>query len=106
MGSWKDAMEQAEADLAAEREAKAAAKQAAKQTKKAKKAEPKPKKHVRRQKVSDTGGECPRCGSSQWKPKRSVKGKTAGLAFGVVGVAAAPKSQVECLACGKMFRRA
>jgi hypothetical protein len=102
VGSWKEAMERAEADLAAEREGKAAAKQAAKRVKKD---EPKQKKHVRRQKVSDTGGECPRCGSSQWKPKRSVKGKTAGLAFGVVGVAAAPKSQVECVACGKMFRR-
>jgi ssDNA-binding Zn-finger/Zn-ribbon topoisomerase 1 len=91
MGSWKDALAQAEADLAAEREEKAAAKQA-------KKAEPKPKTHVRRQKVSATGGECPRCGSSQWKAKRSVKGK---VGFGL----AAPKSQVECVGCGKMFRR-
>jgi uncharacterized protein with PIN domain len=53
---------------------------------------------VRRQKVSKNDGECPKCGSSQWKAKRSVKGK---VTFGVV----APKSQVECVGCGKMFRR-
>jgi hypothetical protein len=100
MGFWADMNAQGQEILAAEREEKAAAKQA-------KKAEPKPKKSIRRPKVSDVGGACPNCGTSQWQPKRSVKGKTTGalLAGGWLGAAAAPKSQVKCVGCGKMFRR-
>lgn len=44
------------------------------------------------------GGGCPKCGSQAFKAKRSVKGKLAG---GVL----APKTQVKCVGCGKMYKR-
>lgn len=42
---------------------------------------------------------CPKCGSTQFKAKRSLKGKMLG------GVLLAPKSRVKCEACGKQFKR-
>jgi hypothetical protein len=41
---------------------------------------------------------CPRCGGSQFKARRSKKGI---LAVGVL----APKTQVQCVACGAKFKR-
>lgn len=47
----------------------------------------------------DTGGvHCPKCGSTSFKPHRSIKGKVAG---GLL----APKSKLRCLICKKEFRR-
>lgn len=48
-------------------------------------------------KVADAGA-CPKCGGSQFVPKRSLKGKMAG---GVL----APKSRVKCITCGKEYKR-
>src|SRR5262245_13938753 len=53
---------------------------------------------------------CPKCGSTEFTAKRSMKGKliggTIGVAtLGIAGAAAAalaPKSQVKCVACGSM----
>lgn len=47
---------------------------------------------------TDAGLACPKCGSTQFTAKRSVKGK---LVAGVL----APKTQVKCVACGTMFKR-
>lgn len=43
-------------------------------------------------------GACPRCGGTNFKAKRSVKGK---VAAGLL----APKTQVKCTSCGLMFKR-
>lgn len=56
---------------------------------------------------------CPKCGSTQFTAKRSMKGKliggTIGVAtLGIAGPAAAalaPKTQVKCVACGTMYKR-
>lgn len=42
---------------------------------------------------------CPRCGSTSFKARRSLKGKVLG------GFLFAPKSRVKCEACGKQFKR-
>lgn len=49
-------------------------------------------------KMGPAGLACPRCGSTQFTAKRSMKGK---LAAGVL----APKTQVRCVACGAMYKR-
>lgn len=41
---------------------------------------------------------CPKCGSTAFKSKRSLKGK---VAMGLM----APKSRVRCEACGETFKR-
>lgn len=48
--------------------------------------------------ATDTGIHCPKCGSTSFKPHRSLKGK---VALGVL----APKTKLECLVCKKEFRR-
>lgn len=66
---------------------------------------------VRRKKISKAGDtstgalSCPHCGGQQFTAKRSKKGKTIGVITVGVGVLAAPKSQVKCVTCGKMFKR-
>ena len=45
--------------------------------------------------ITDKGG-CPKCGAQAFKAKRSAVGKLAG---GIL----APKSRVQCIACGKEF---
>jgi hypothetical protein len=47
---------------------------------------------------TEGGLACPRCGGTQFKAKRSVKGK---VAAGLL----APKSQVRCVTCGAVFKR-
>lgn len=61
----------------------------------------------RREKFStvSSDGRCPRCGGPQFKAKRSKKGKAAGAVAGVLGILAAPKTQVRCESCGLMFKR-
>jgi len=41
---------------------------------------------------------CPKCGGTNFTAKRSVKGK---IGIGLL----APKTQVKCITCGKMFKR-
>ena len=66
---------------------------------------------IRRKKLSKAGEvgagglQCPKCGGTQFTAKRSKKGKVLGVVTVGVGVVAAPKTQVKCVACGKMFRR-
>lgn len=66
---------------------------------------------MRRKKISkagatDEGGiACPKCGGTQFTAKRSMKAKTLGVATVGVGAALAPKSQVKCVTCGKMYKR-
>lgn len=49
--------------------------------------------------VQTQGGlACPNCGGTSFRPHRSLKGK---LVLGLL----APKSRVECVACGKEFKR-
>lgn len=43
-------------------------------------------------------GACPRCGSTQFTAKRSMKGK---MAAGIL----ATKTQVRCVGCGQTYRR-
>lgn len=54
---------------------------------------------------AESGGACPKCGGFQFIAKRSKKGKTIGVVTVGVGALAAPKSQVKCVSCGKMYRR-
>ncbi|HEX8770154.1 MAG TPA: hypothetical protein VF711_05235 [Acidimicrobiales bacterium] len=54
---------------------------------------------------NEAGLACPRCGGAQFTAKRSVKGKTVGIATLGVGGLIAPKSQVKCVTCGAMFKR-
>jgi hypothetical protein len=74
---------------------------------------------TKQQRLSEVGSKteaglaCPKCGSTQFKAKRSARGKliggTVGVAtLGVLGPAAAalaPKSQVRCVACGTTYKR-
>ena len=66
---------------------------------------------MRRKKISKAGNNngdgiaCPKCGGTQFTAKRSMKAKTLGVATVGVGAAVAPKSQVKCVTCGKMFKR-
>jgi hypothetical protein len=46
----------------------------------------------------DAGLACPKCGGTQFKAKRSAKGK---VAAGLL----APKTQVRCVTCGTTYRR-
>lgn len=48
--------------------------------------------------ATEDGVRCPKCGSSSFKSKRSLKGKIAG---GLL----APKTRVKCEVCGKQFKR-
>jgi hypothetical protein len=49
---------------------------------------------------------CPRCGGTQFKPKRSASGKAGSfVVFGPVGPAMAKKDNVQCVTCGKTFTR-
>jgi len=56
------------------------------------------------QKLSQAGAtedgtiRCPKCGSTAFRSKRSLKGK---LAAGLL----APKTRVKCEVCGKQFKR-
>lgn len=59
-----------------------------------------------RTKLSKAGGRgvdgtlrCPKCGGTNFKAKRSAKGKLLG------GFLLAPKSRVKCETCGKQFKR-
>lgn len=64
---------------------------------------------IRRKKFSkatDGSGGCPKCGSVQFTAKRSKKAKAIGVVTVGVGALAAPKSQVKCVGCGAMYRRA
>jgi hypothetical protein len=54
---------------------------------------------------ADGGVACPNCGGTQFTAKRSKKGKAIGFATLGVGGLVAPKSQVKCVVCGKMFKR-
>jgi len=67
-------------------------------------------------KVGDRTGDsrelkCPNCGGTNFKAKRSIKGKLGMAAAGVTVVggplvaALAPKTQVKCVTCGTMFKR-
>lgn len=48
---------------------------------------------------------CPKCGGTQFEPKRSFTGKAIGVATVGVGAVLAPKSRVRCVTCGKEFKR-
>jgi len=64
-------------------------------------------------KVDDAGVlHCPKCGGTQFESKRSGFGKSVGagigllsLGVGAVAIAAAPKTRVRCVTCGKTFTR-
>lgn len=47
---------------------------------------------------TEDGIRCTKCGSDSFRAKRSLKGK---LALGVL----APKTRVECVVCGKDYKR-
>ncbi len=42
---------------------------------------------------------CPKCGGTQFKAKRSARGKVIGTVTLGVGGVLAPKSRVRCVAC-------
>lgn len=48
---------------------------------------------------------CPDCGGTDFKAKRSTRAKVLGGAAVGVGALLAPKSRVECVACGETFKR-
>jgi len=48
---------------------------------------------------------CPKCGGTQFKAKRSAKGKTIGAIAGVAGAMLAPKSRVRCVTCKTEYVR-
>lgn len=53
-----------------------------------------------------TGGlACPKCGGTQFKAKRSAKGKAIGAVAGVAGAMLAPKSRVRCVTCKTEYVR-
>ena len=56
-------------------------------------------------KAEGGGVACPKCGGTQFEPKRSFKGKAIGVATIGVGAVLAPKSRVRCVTCGKEFKR-
>ncbi len=48
---------------------------------------------------------CPKCGGTAFTAKRSMLGKSTGVVTLGLGALIAPKSQVKCVTCGKMFLR-
>jgi DNA-directed RNA polymerase subunit RPC12/RpoP len=62
------------------------------------------KARLNKSKISQVGKQtggglaCPKCGSTQFKAKRSAGGK-------VMGGVLAPKTRVRCVACGQQFMR-
>lgn len=53
---------------------------------------------------TDGGVACPKCGGTQFTAKRSKKAKVGLLPLAIL-IPLAPKSQVQCVACGTMFKR-
>lgn len=66
---------------------------------------------TKRQKISqvgertDAGLACPKCGSTQFKAKRTAFGKAAAITTIGVGAVLVPKRQVRCVACGTTYKR-
>ena len=54
--------------------------------------------------VGNAGLACPKCGGTQFKAKRSMKGQVIAVAT-IAGALVTPKSQVKCVACGTMYKR-
>jgi hypothetical protein len=75
-------------------------------TKNAKKSDPagKPISQVGRS-SADAVLACPKCGGTQFKAKRSTKGKAIGATAGLAGAMLAPKSRVKCETCGTEYQR-
>lgn len=69
------------------------------------------KGQARRSKISEVADRsegdvrCPKCGGTQFKAKRSGRGKVIGVATVGVGAVLAPKSRVKCVTCGTEYRR-
>jgi DNA-directed RNA polymerase subunit RPC12/RpoP len=56
--------------------------------------------------VQTPGGlACPKCGSTQFKAKRSAGAKLLGALTLGLGALLAPKTRVRCVACGREYVR-
>jgi hypothetical protein len=56
---------------------------------------------IKRQRASDLGGICPRCGGTSFEAVRSTGRK---VAFGFASLLA-PANEVRCVTCGERFKR-
>jgi ssDNA-binding Zn-finger/Zn-ribbon topoisomerase 1 len=77
----------------------------------AKQMELKAKKAPKGRKISEVGTQtaaglqCPKCGGTQFKAKRSAFGKTVGAVIALPLAALAPKTRVKCVTCGTTYHR-